>query len=54
VGIHHLVLFDWIILIAYFSVLAVLSMYGLHRYEMIRGLLEASQAVLGNAAVAVR
>src|SRR5437763_12546840 len=36
-GIHHLVLFDWIILITYFSVLAVLSMYGLHRYEMIRG-----------------
>src|SRR5580704_9746094 len=37
VGIHHLVFFDWAILIAYFSVLAVLSCYGLHRYEMIRG-----------------
>jgi cellulose synthase/poly-beta-1,6-N-acetylglucosamine synthase-like glycosyltransferase len=36
-GIHHLVLFDWLILIPYFAVLAVLSIYGLHRYEMIRG-----------------
>jgi cellulose synthase/poly-beta-1,6-N-acetylglucosamine synthase-like glycosyltransferase len=36
-GIHHLVFFDWAILIAYFGVLAVLSCYGLHRYEMIRG-----------------
>jgi len=37
VGIHHLVFFDWAILIPYFSVLIVLSFYGLHRYEMIRG-----------------
>jgi cellulose synthase/poly-beta-1,6-N-acetylglucosamine synthase-like glycosyltransferase len=36
-GIHHLVFFDWAILIPYFSVLVVLSFYGLHRYEMIRG-----------------
>lgn len=36
-GIHHLVFFDWAILVTYFSVLAVLSVYGLHRYEMIRG-----------------
>jgi len=36
-GIHRLVLFDWAILIPYFAVLAVLSCYGLHRYEMIRG-----------------
>jgi cellulose synthase/poly-beta-1,6-N-acetylglucosamine synthase-like glycosyltransferase len=36
-GIHHLAPFDWAILIPYFTILAVLSMYGLHRYEMIRG-----------------
>ena len=36
-GIHHLVAFDWLILVPYFAVLGVLSCYGLHRYEMIRG-----------------
>jgi len=36
-GIHHLAPFDYAILVPYFAVLAVLSMYGLHRYEMIRG-----------------
>src|SRR5271166_4315253 len=35
-GIHHLAPFDWAILVPYFSILAVLSLYGLHRYEMIR------------------
>ena len=36
-GIHHLVFFDYAILVPYFAVLIVLSCYGLHRYEMIRG-----------------
>lgn len=36
-GIHRLVFFDWAILIPYFTVLIILSCYGLHRYEMIRG-----------------
>src|SRR5215475_11921734 len=36
-GIHHLVFFDWVVLLVYFSILIVLSCYGLHRYEMIRG-----------------
>jgi cellulose synthase/poly-beta-1,6-N-acetylglucosamine synthase-like glycosyltransferase len=36
-GIHRLEFFDWAILIPYFAVLGVLSLYGLHRYEMIRG-----------------
>ena len=36
-GIHRLAFFDWAILVPYFTVLAVLSVYGLHRYEMIRG-----------------
>ena len=36
-GIHTLAWFDWAMLIPYFSVLIILSFYGLHRYEMIRG-----------------
>jgi len=36
-GIHHLEWFDWAMMIPYFGVLLILSCYGLHRYEMIRG-----------------
>ena len=36
-GIHQLAWFDWAILVPYFTVLGILSFYGLHRYEMIRG-----------------
>ena len=35
-GIHHLDLFDWAMLIPYFTVLIIFSVYGCHRYEMIR------------------
>lgn len=35
-GVHHLELFDWSLLIPYFAILAVLSCYGCHRFEMIR------------------
>ncbi|MGO9255476.1 MAG: glycosyltransferase [Bryobacteraceae bacterium] len=35
-GIHHLAWFDWAMLIPYFTVLAILSVYGLHRYDIIR------------------
>ena len=35
-GIHQLAWFDWAMLIPYFAILAVLSVYGLHRYETIR------------------
>ncbi len=35
-GIHELAWFDWAILIPYFGILLVLSVYGLHRYEIIR------------------
>jgi len=35
-GIHQLAWFDWAMLIPYFTVLAVLSVYGLHRYDIIR------------------
>ncbi|HEY3836596.1 MAG TPA: cellulose synthase family protein, partial [Bryobacteraceae bacterium] len=34
-GIHHLSAFDWALLIPYFTVLFILSIYGLHRYEII-------------------
>src|SRR5882762_7381547 len=34
--IHHLSWFDWALLIPYFSILAILSVYGLHRYDVIR------------------
>jgi cellulose synthase/poly-beta-1,6-N-acetylglucosamine synthase-like glycosyltransferase len=35
-GIHQLAWFDWAMLIPYFAILVVLSVYGLHRYEVIR------------------
>ncbi len=34
-GIHQLSWFDWAILVPYFSVLAILSVYGIHRYDTI-------------------
>lgn len=36
-GIHRLEFFDWAILIPYFTLMAILAVYGLHRYETIRG-----------------
>ncbi|MBZ5729018.1 MAG: glycosyltransferase [Acidobacteriia bacterium] len=35
-GIHQLGWFDWAMLLPYFTVLVILSVYGLHRYEIIR------------------
>ncbi len=35
-GIHELSWFDWSLLIPYFALLAILSIYGLHRYDIIR------------------
>lgn len=34
--IHRLGWFDWAILVPYFTILAILSIYGLHRYDVIR------------------
>jgi cellulose synthase/poly-beta-1,6-N-acetylglucosamine synthase-like glycosyltransferase len=34
-GVHQLSWFDWAILIPYFSILVILSIYGVHRYEII-------------------
>jgi cellulose synthase/poly-beta-1,6-N-acetylglucosamine synthase-like glycosyltransferase len=35
-GIHKLAWFDWAMLIPYFTVLGILSIYGMHRYDVIR------------------
>jgi cellulose synthase/poly-beta-1,6-N-acetylglucosamine synthase-like glycosyltransferase len=35
-GIHQLSWFDWSLLIPYFGTLCILSVYGLHRYDIIR------------------
>src|SRR5579863_8060216 len=35
-GIHQLSWFDWMVLVPYFSILAILSVFGLHRYDIIR------------------
>ncbi len=35
-GIHQLDWFDWAMLIPYFGLLGILSIYGIHRYEVIR------------------
>ncbi len=35
-GIHQLGWFDWAMLIPYFTVLIILSVYGIHRYDIIR------------------
>src|SRR5580700_941023 len=34
-GVHQLAWFDWAMLIPYFTILAILSVYGLHRYDII-------------------
>src|SRR5262245_133004 len=35
-GIHQLGWFDWAMLVPYFTILAILSIFGIHRYETIR------------------
>ncbi len=35
-GIHQLGWFDWAMLVPYFTVLVILSVYGIHRYDIIR------------------
>ncbi len=35
-NVHHLTWFDWALLIPYFTILLILSVYGLHRYDVIR------------------
>ena len=35
-GVHYLSWFDWMLMIPYFGILVILSIYGIHRYETIR------------------
>ena len=46
-GIHRLMPFDWAMIIPYFGVLIVLSLYGLHRYAMIRGYMKHRKQFTG-------
>ena len=36
-GIYRLTFFDWALLVPYFTILIILSVYGMHRYETMRG-----------------
>jgi cellulose synthase/poly-beta-1,6-N-acetylglucosamine synthase-like glycosyltransferase len=49
-GIHQLAWFDWALMIPYFTVLIILSVFGLHRYEMIRGYLKHKKKLTGGPA----
>ena len=42
-GIHQLAWFDWALLIPYFGILAILSVYGLHRFLTDPYLFQASR-----------
>ena len=53
-GIHQLAWFDWAMLIPYFTVLVILSVYGLHRYEIIRTYFKHRKNATGAAAEALR
>ena len=46
-GIHRMLPFDWAMIIPYFSALIVLSLYGLHRYTMIRGYMKHHKRFTG-------
>ena len=53
-GIHHLQFFDWALLIPYFWCSAILSVYGMHRYEMVRGYFKHRKHLPLRAARAIR
>jgi cellulose synthase/poly-beta-1,6-N-acetylglucosamine synthase-like glycosyltransferase len=44
--VHHLEFFDWALLVPYFLLLIILSVYGCHRYEMIRRYMKYKKNVL--------
>jgi len=50
-GIHQLSWFDWAVLIPYFGILALLSVYGLHRFETIRTYFKHRKNATGEPAV---
>ena len=51
---HQMAWFDWAMLIPYFSILVVLSVYGLHRYDMIRTYFKHKKKATGRAATPFR
>ena len=48
-GVHQLGWFDWAMLIPYFGILIILSVYGIHRYETIRTYFKHRKNVLTDA-----
>ncbi|MGA8027845.1 MAG: glycosyltransferase, partial [Bryobacteraceae bacterium] len=48
-GIYRLSPFDWALLIPYFGILAILSVYGLHRYETVRRYIKYRKNLLKSA-----
>ena len=50
-GAHQLTLFDWSLLIPYFTIMVVLSIYGMHRYEVIRNYLKCRKKLQAESAV---
>jgi len=50
-GIHHSSWFDWAILIPYFGILCILSVYGLHRYEVIHSYFKHRKKATGEPPV---
>ena len=53
-GIHQLSWFDWAMLIPYFTILALLSVYGIHRYEIIRTYFKHRKKAVGEPPAALR
>ena len=53
-GIHQLAWFDWAMLIPYFTILIILSVYGLHRYDIIRTYFKHRKKATGEPAAALR
>jgi cellulose synthase/poly-beta-1,6-N-acetylglucosamine synthase-like glycosyltransferase len=49
-GIHQLSWFDWAILLPYFGILSLLSIYGLHRFETIRTYFKHRKNAMGEPA----
>jgi cellulose synthase/poly-beta-1,6-N-acetylglucosamine synthase-like glycosyltransferase len=46
-GIHQLAWFDWAMLIPYFTVLVILSVYGIHRYDVIHTYFKHRKKAMG-------
>ena len=44
-GIHRLALFDWLLLVPYFTLLTILAIYGAHRFVMVYRYLRSRQRV---------